>query len=480
MSEYQRFISYMYEYRGNNRFANCGYARIDNRNQLLKLEIHMKISSQSTEEPIRIYGCFQRDGQLYGVELGQHVPALGMVNWRTQCSALKLSGTDISFSDLEGLILTDQSPLSYCSIWNDQSIRPLDMLPYPSPESEMMSEDEPMPENNENSSSITETIPPTVAENVNQENIFSESTVHNTSNPEFFSGTPMNNANQPDISAESSINNANQPKKSPGATINSATQPKASPDFNTYTTDQMGSSSVKSPDPQMNLTASVKESSDQMIKFSAPEVSLSASSSAKSGDSSKNTSKKSAQILPELSDENTPDDFDKPASTVSAVSTPRTSPTLVEKIMAQEYKMPKPESFSKNPSENDVDNTSSAKPSAPSRWDRLTSQYPRADVFSDGELKNCVRIEPRDFPRLRREGWNIAGNRFILHCFQRNAHCLIGRINDTEQYVFAVPGIYDNQERFMANMFGFPCFKSTDPDTPLTNGQKGYWYRSLH
>ena len=58
MSEYQRFISYMYEYRGNNRFANCGYARIDNRNQLLKLEIHMKISSQSTEEPIHIYGCF--------------------------------------------------------------------------------------------------------------------------------------------------------------------------------------------------------------------------------------------------------------------------------------------------------------------------------------------------------------------------------------------------------------------------------------
>ena len=111
MSEYQRFISYMYEYRGNNRFANCGYARIDNRNQLLKLEIHMKISSQSTEEPIHIYGCFQRDGQLYGVELGQHVPALGMVNWRAQCSSLGLSGTDISFSDLEGLILTDQSPL---------------------------------------------------------------------------------------------------------------------------------------------------------------------------------------------------------------------------------------------------------------------------------------------------------------------------------------------------------------------------------
>ena len=178
--------------------------------------------------------------------------------------------------------------------------------------------------------------------------------------------------------------------------------------------------------------------------------------------------------------QNTPNDSAKPASSVLVANMPRTSPTLVEKIMAQEYQTPKPESFSKSPSPDDADRDSSLKPSAPSRWEQLTSRYPRSDAFSEGELKNCVRVEPRDFPRLRREGWNIAGNRFILHCFQRNAHCLIGRIGDTEQYVFAVPGIYDNQERFMANMFGFPCFKANDPNAPLTNGQKGYWYRALH
>ena len=65
MSAYQRFISYMYEYHGNTRHQNCGYARIDNRNQLLKLEIHMKVSATNPENPLHIYGCFQRDGQLY-------------------------------------------------------------------------------------------------------------------------------------------------------------------------------------------------------------------------------------------------------------------------------------------------------------------------------------------------------------------------------------------------------------------------------
>lgn len=440
MSEYQRFISYMYEYRGNNRFANCGYARIDNRNQLLKLEIHMKISSQSTEEPIHIFGCFQRDGQLYGVELGQHVPTLGMVNWRTQCSAFGLSGTDISFSDLEGLILTDQSPLSYCSIWNDQSIRPMDMIPYPSPESEMMSENDQEPENRENDMS--------------------------------------------DVVSDTDLSRK-------GASFS----PEEDMEQEEHSPDSSSEFSVKTNAPQENSANFTEGNTSQMTEVSVPEISRSASNAALSSgfpeynsgeptqnlpDSPEYNSGEPTQNLSEPPAPNTPNDSAGPGSSVLVADMPRTSPTLVEKIMAQEYQTPKPESFSKSPSPDDTDKDSSSKPSAPSRWEQLTSRYPRSDAFSEGELKNCVRVEPRDFPRLRREGWNIAGNRFILHCFQRNAHCLIGRIGDTEQYVFAVPGIYDNQERFMANMFGFPCFKANDPNAPLTNGQKGYWYRALH
>lgn len=425
MSEYQRFISYMYEYRGNNRFANCGYARIDNRNQLLKLEIHMKISSQSTEEPIHIFGCFQRDGQLYGVELGQHVPTLGMLNWRTQCSALGLSDTDISFSDLEGLILTDQSPLSYCSIWNDQSIRPMDMIPYPSPESEMMSENDQEPENRENDMS--------------------------------------------DVVSDTDLSRKGD-----------SLSPEEDMEQEEHSPDSSSEFSVKTNAPQENSANFTEGNTSQMTEVSVPEISRSASNAALSSGFPEYNSGEPTQNLSEPPAPNTPNDSAGPASSVLVADMPRTSPTLVEKIMAQEYQTPKPESFSKSPSPDDTDKDSSSKPSAPSRWEQLTSRYPRSDAFSEGELKNCVRVEPRDFPRLRREGWNIAGNRFILHCFQRNAHCLIGRIGDTEQYVFAVPGIYDNQERFMANMFGFPCFKANNPNAPLTNGQKGYWYRALH
>lgn len=385
MSEYQRFISYMYEYRGNNRHANCGYARIDNRNQILKLEIHMKISAQAAEAPIHIYGCFQRDGQLYGIELGQHTPSLGMLNWRIQCSSRNLSDSDISFTDLEGLILNGQDTLSYCSIWNDQSIRPMDMIPYPVTEPETSGSGQEM--STESQASPSEAMPEQSEPNDSAEKTVSEMIL-----------------DSPDAAGKDASDTSETDADSPAA--------------------------VSANDPQ------------DIIANGIPS---------------------------------------RTAPAPSVVSTPRTEPTLIERVLAEEYAAGPDTSPENNSAPEGMESMAvSAASAPPSRWDRLTKQYPRADVFTDGELKNCVRVEPRDFPKLRREGWNIAGNRFILHCFQRNAHCLIGRIGDSQQYVFAVPGIYDSQERFMANMFGFPCFKSITPDAPLGDGQKGYWYRSLH
>ena len=165
------------------------------------------------------------------------------------------------------------------------------------------------------------------------------------------------------------------------------------------------------------------------------------------------------------------------ASHVVVEEQPRTAPTLVERILAQEFT---DTSAGASVPQTDTVQPKTAKSRSFTRWERLTHRFPAADVFTDGELRNCLRIEPRDIPVLRREGFHIAGNRFILHCLQRDPHCLLGRIGDSEQYVFAIPGIYDSQERFMANMFGFPCFCPLDDVRLPTEGQKGYWYRSVH
>lgn len=386
MSAYQRFISYMYEYHGNTRHQNCGYARIDNRNQLLKLEIHMKVSATNPENPLHIYGCFQRDGQLYGIEFGQHIPTLGMVNWRMQCASEDLAQTGVSFGDLEGLVLSDESPVSYCSIWNDQSVQPVNLIPYPLT----------VPEEETDSDPADNTV--ILAENLSQEKSVSFS----------------------DISQDVAS-----------------------------TADNIPSMAEKIP--------SVDSASVASAVSDAPAGSAEDSLS-------------SASVEEEIS-------APAEASHVVVEEQPRTSPTLVERILAQEFT---DTSAGASVLQTDTAQPKTDKSRSFTRWERLTHRFPAADVFTEGELRNCLRIEPRDIPVLRREGFHIAGNRFIMHCLQRDSHCLLGRIGDSEQYVFAIPGIYDSQERFMANMFGFPCFCPLDDVRLPTEGQKGYWYRSVH
>lgn len=386
MSAYQRFISYMYEYHGNTRHQNCGYARIDNRNQLLKLEIHMKVSATNPENPLHIYGCFQRDGQLYGIEFGQHIPTLGMVNWRMQCASEDLAQTGVSFGDLEGLVLSDESPVSYCSIWNDQSVQPVNLIPYPLTVPEEETDSDPA----DNAVILTE--------NLSQEKSVSFS----------------------DISQDVAS-----------------------------TADNIPSMAEKIP--------SVDNASVASAVSDAPAGSAEDSLS-------------SAPVEEEIS-------APAQASHVVVEEQPRTAPTLVERILAQEFT---DTSAGASVPQTDTVQPKAAKSRPFTRWERLTHRFPAANVFTEGELRNCLRIEPRDIPVLRREGFHIAGNRFILHCLQRDSHCLLGRIGDSEQYVFAIPGIYDSQERFMANMFGFPCFCPLDDVRLPTEGQKGYWYRSVH
>ncbi len=424
MSAYQRFISYMYEYHGNTRHQNCGYARIDNRNQLLKLEIHMKVSAAETEVPLHIYGCFQRDGQLYGIEFGQHLPTLGMVNWRMQCASEDLGQTGISFNDLEGLVLSDESPVSYCSIWNDQSIQPVDLIPYPLPAQEdtagttAAASPESAPAPKETSPAKTSATEASPAEDAS------------TSVSDTDSGTSASSDISEDFS-RISVNSDNASTDTDNTT--SAVSSSAAAD----TTDN-------APSPVQAASAPEVAPSVDALSNSSPEASVA-------------------------------------ASHATVEEHPRTTPTLVERILAQEFADTSAHAVG-SPAEKTVTppQAPTAVPRSSARWERLTHRFPAANAFTDGELKNCLRIEPKDIPVLRREGFHIAGNRFILHCLQRDSHCLLGRVGDSEQYIFAIPGVYDNQERFMANMFGFPCFRSLDSAPSPAAGQKGYWYRAVH
>lgn len=101
------------------------------------------------------------------------------------------------------------------------------------------------------------------------------------------------------------------------------------------------------------------------------------------------------------------------------------------------------------------------------------------------------KIEITDIRKLPKRNWHLCNNSFLVHGFF-NYHYLILKTvscqDKTERYL-GVPGIYEQPERMMALLFGFPEFEAVQSgsDSQTTNAQRlnaastdasgtfGYW-----
>lgn len=100
------------------------------------------------------------------------------------------------------------------------------------------------------------------------------------------------------------------------------------------------------------------------------------------------------------------------------------------------------------------------------------------EAFNDGEIVSCRKIQIRDLSKLHCRECALRNNRFLLYGYYNFGHLLLGK-KCTGGYILGVPGGYDQQERFMANMFGFPYFKESKL-IELPKGRGGYWYRLIN
>ena len=113
------------------------------------------------------------------------------------------------------------------------------------------------------------------------------------------------------------------------------------------------------------------------------------------------------------------------------------------------------------------------RPPEPPRPPRPTPGIPY-DPFNDGQFTDCRKIKPSDCSTLCRKNGCFCNNRFVMYGYQNFGHLLLCR-NHRGQYILGVPGSYSQQERFMANMFGFPYFRES-PKIHIPGGKGGYWY----
>lgn len=69
---------------------------------------------------------------------------------------------------------------------------------------------------------------------------------------------------------------------------------------------------------------------------------------------------------------------------------------------------------------------------------------------------------------------------FFVARFFNYRHLLLGKVENESgrKWFIGVPGIYQNQEKVLATVFGFPEFRQ-EKDTGVKTGQFGYWYRFM-
>ena len=118
------------------------------------------------------------------------------------------------------------------------------------------------------------------------------------------------------------------------------------------------------------------------------------------------------------------------------------------------------------------------RPSEPSRPPHPLPGIPCDVPFNDGQFTDCRKIKPSDCAMLCKQNGCFCNNRFVIYGYQNFGHLLLCR-NHRGQYILGVPGGYSQQERFMANMFGFPYFKEC-PDIHIPGGKGGYWYSFIN
>ena len=124
LSEYQRFISYLYEYQNNQKSKNCGFSRVEIRNQQCRLEVHMKLPPYPFLPKLQVFAFVHENDQLLGIPLGNANCHQGTVYSRYMLPLKNIGGFPYSFEDLGGLLICTDNNQIFGTAWKETVLNP--------------------------------------------------------------------------------------------------------------------------------------------------------------------------------------------------------------------------------------------------------------------------------------------------------------------------------------------------------------------
>ena len=452
MSDYRRFISYLYEYRQGAKAENRGFVRVESRSGTCTLEIHMKLPALSAGAQLSTYGFVRLDSSLGGILFHRSSTGNGFYDARFSTEANHMGGSEYPLEQLGGLLIFSENGHCYGTAWDEASIQveqfaPLNLSAEDSPE------DLPKGLPSSEESSAANTVEASLAAAFTpapEEEPLTEAALE----PEQQAFVPA-------------------PEEEPLTEAASEPEPQA---FVPVPEEEPLEEAALESEPKAFIPVPEEE---QVTQASVPLYRRSPRSAGfRRNVSGQNTSRQT------VSGQNNSRQGTRPQTAARQEPCPRTAARQEPRPQTN----PRQEASRQEPPQQEPPRQEAFLQEAPGsrdwcadpRWFQVQQRYPAMQPFPDDTICECVRLDLKDLPTLRRDGWTIGSNRFVLHGFYSHRHLLLGRLcgRDGCCYVLGIPGFYDRQEQFMANSFGFPCFHAAALQN--TPGRTfGYWYRPI-
>lgn len=109
-------------------------------------------------------------------------------------------------------------------------------------------------------------------------------------------------------------------------------------------------------------------------------------------------------------------------------------------------------------------------------WINAVKKNPPVDNIFNAAFYEGYKVSVAELKQLGEETENLSSNQFLLKGYERYHHLLAGKVQyaGEERYCIGVPGIYENREKYMAEIYQFPVFLSLT-ENRMKTGSFGYW-----
>ena len=120
MSEYKRFVSYIYAYTKDGKENNVGFAKVEIRAGKKRISITMR--GIHTVPVVHVCGFYRNENRLVCVPLGRMILTGGLGQFQYGMDGEWIPGSRVRFEELAGIVISasDSSGETYATVWDDE------------------------------------------------------------------------------------------------------------------------------------------------------------------------------------------------------------------------------------------------------------------------------------------------------------------------------------------------------------------------